>query len=297
MKPLFHLARDPAQNWIVVRVHRVNVPFFKRFGGLSKFSRNVDQPGALDLLVEESGERLVTDRDEVLRGLLGVEGAARVDVADGQLVVREGTGRVVRMSHAEGQVVLRVEAYRSSWNHERSHRVGSLGLSSWAELNPRPLRETVLSHLRVSSESWSPWRVRPACSAAGAWIDGVPIPRVRVDDERDDTLVADMRSTSGQESRDREITMAQAGKIEVAFLHPRDSREFKAEIGGGTTGQKAIDELVKAGFIDAPSANAAYALQLQRTGKSIPLSSPFAAAGVQTGDLVAVTETSAGATA
>lgn len=91
--------------------------------------------------------------------------------------------------------------------------------------------------------------------------------------------------------------MAQSGKIELAFLHPRDSREFKAEIGGGTTGQKSIDELVKAGFIDAPSANAAYALQLQRTGKTIPLSTPFASAGVQSGDVIAVTETSAGARA
>ena len=89
--------------------------------------------------------------------------------------------------------------------------------------------------------------------------------------------------------------MAQASKIEVAFLHPRDCREFRAEVGGGTTGQKAIDELVKAGFIEAPSANAAYALQLQRTGKSIPLSGPLSAAGVQAGDVVAVTETSAGA--
>lgn len=89
--------------------------------------------------------------------------------------------------------------------------------------------------------------------------------------------------------------MAQAGKMEVAFLHPRDSREFKAEVGGGMTGQKAIDELVKAGFIEAPSANAAYALQLQRTGKSIPLSATMASAGVQAGDTIAVTETSAGA--
>lgn len=106
-----------------------------------------------------------------------------------------------------------------------------------------------------------------------------------------------MNTASAHWSGDGEITMAQAGKIEVAFLHPRDSREFKAEIGGGTTGQKAIDELVKAGFLDAPGANAAYALQLQRTGKSIPLSAPVSSAGVQAGDVVAVTETSAGARA
>ena len=89
--------------------------------------------------------------------------------------------------------------------------------------------------------------------------------------------------------------MAQNGKIEVTFLHPRDCREFKAEVGGGMTGQKAVDELVKAGFIEAPSANATYAFQLQRTGKMIPLSSTFGSVGVQAGDVIIVTEISSGA--
>ncbi len=84
-------------------------------------------------------------------------------------------------------------------------------------------------------------------------------------------------------------------KLTLSFLHPRDSREFKAEVGVSTTGRQAIDSLARAGFIEAPSAAKAYALQLQRTGASIPLSSTMGAAGVQTGDVLPVTETSSGA--
>jgi hypothetical protein len=91
------------------------------------------------------------------------------------------------------------------------------------------------------------------------------------------------------------MTTAANAKITAVFLHPRDSREFKAELGPGTTGKQAIDGLVKAGFIEAPSAAKAYALQLQRTGATIPLSSSLVSAGVQDGDILPVTETSAGA--
>ena len=85
------------------------------------------------------------------------------------------------------------------------------------------------------------------------------------------------------------------GKITVKFLHPRDSREFEAEIGAGTTGSQAIDGLVKAAFIEAPGGARAYVLQHQKTGKSIPQSAALATAGVGDKDIVAVTETSAGA--
>lgn len=91
------------------------------------------------------------------------------------------------------------------------------------------------------------------------------------------------------------MTTATNGKITVSFLHPRDSREFKAELGPGTTGKQAIDGLVKGNFIEVPNATRAYALQLQRTGASIPLSASLVSAGVQDADIVAVTETSAGA--
>jgi len=89
--------------------------------------------------------------------------------------------------------------------------------------------------------------------------------------------------------------MANASKATVTFLHPRDSREFKAEVGAATTGTQAVDGLVKANFIEAPGGTRAYSLQHQKTGKSIPLSASLIASGVQDGDAVAVTETSAGA--
>lgn len=89
--------------------------------------------------------------------------------------------------------------------------------------------------------------------------------------------------------------MATNGKMTISFLHPRDCREFKAEIGPATTGAQAIDGLVKSAFVDAPGKDKAYALTLQKTGKTIPTSSALAASGVEDGDTVAVTETSAGA--
>ena len=91
------------------------------------------------------------------------------------------------------------------------------------------------------------------------------------------------------------MTTPTNGKIAAVFLHPRDSREFRAELGQNTTGQQAIDGLVKNKFIEPPGGTRAYALQLQRTGATIPLSSALVAAGVQDGDHLPVTETSAGA--
>lgn len=84
-------------------------------------------------------------------------------------------------------------------------------------------------------------------------------------------------------------------QIKVTFLHPRDSREFVAELGSATTGAAALDGLVKAGFIEAANGSRTYALQMQRTGKSIPLSASLVGNGAQEGEVVAVTETSAGA--
>lgn len=89
--------------------------------------------------------------------------------------------------------------------------------------------------------------------------------------------------------------MATNGKMTVSFLHPRDSREFKAEIGPATTGQQAIEGLVKSNFVEPPGGNRAYALTHQKTGKTIPTSAAIAGAGVEDGDMIAVTETSAGA--
>ena len=40
--------------------------------------------------------------------------------------------------------------------------------------------------------------------------------------------------------------------IPVTFLHPRGGKEFSADIGPDTTGQKAIDGMIAAKFIEPP---------------------------------------------
>jgi hypothetical protein len=76
------------------------------------------------------------------------------------------------------------------------------------------------------------------------------------------------------------------GKISVVFLHPRDERQFSAHIGPATTGNMAIDGLVKAEFISAPTPSAPCALVLQRTGKTIPLHTALMDAGVRAEDTI-----------
>lgn len=83
--------------------------------------------------------------------------------------------------------------------------------------------------------------------------------------------------------------------VPVVFLHPRDGGEFEADIGPTTTGQAAVDGLVQERFFPPPSESVTYALQLQRTGKSIPLSEVLVNAGVAANDRVAVVATQAGA--
>lgn len=80
----------------------------------------------------------------------------------------------------------------------------------------------------------------------------------------------------------------------VTFLHPREGSEFEADISAATTGQNVIDGLVQERFIDAPSDTVSYALQCQRTGKSLPLSTSLLTAGVQASDRVAVVATQSG---
>jgi hypothetical protein len=85
------------------------------------------------------------------------------------------------------------------------------------------------------------------------------------------------------------------GKTTVTFLHPRDSRRYRGEIGPGTTGKQVVNGLVKDKFIEAPGATKAYAIQIQRTGASIPMSASLVSSGVENDDVLAITETSAGA--
>lgn len=82
--------------------------------------------------------------------------------------------------------------------------------------------------------------------------------------------------------------MTRTNTLDVTFLHPRTDRECKAEISVDLTAQQAVDELVKAGFLDAPEQHSWYALDLVRTGRTIPLSTAITSAGVRDGDQLRV---------
>lgn len=83
--------------------------------------------------------------------------------------------------------------------------------------------------------------------------------------------------------------------IPVTFLHPRDGQQYEAEIGPKTTGQMALDGLIRVGFIEAAGAKGAYALQHQRRKCTLPLSATLTGEGVEAADTIAVILTNAGA--
>lgn len=84
--------------------------------------------------------------------------------------------------------------------------------------------------------------------------------------------------------------MAKAKTLDVTFLHPRTDSRFAAEVGLDLTAQQALDELVKARFLDPPISCTFYRLHHQRTGRSIPPSWSMASAGVESGDDLVVSE-------
>lgn len=53
--------------------------------------------------------------------------------------------------------------------------------------------------------------------------------------------------------------------ITVTFLHPRAGKELAVDIGPDTTGQKAIDGMIEAKFLDPAGPKEGYTLQLTRT--------------------------------
>jgi len=89
--------------------------------------------------------------------------------------------------------------------------------------------------------------------------------------------------------------MPSENNITVTFTHPRSSSKLAVEIGTGLTGEKAIEELVKAGFIEASPAGDAYSLVIKRTSRNIPLSVSLVDSGVKDGDVVAIVQASEGA--
>jgi len=83
--------------------------------------------------------------------------------------------------------------------------------------------------------------------------------------------------------------------IAVTFLHPRGGKEFAADIGPDTTGQKAIDGMIEAKFLEPVGAREAYTLQLTRTEKNVPLNASIVASGAKAGDAIAVVAINSGA--
>lgn len=89
--------------------------------------------------------------------------------------------------------------------------------------------------------------------------------------------------------------MTANSKTRITFAHPRDSRTFPVDVGPALTGEKAIEELVKQKFIEAPDKSRGYALALVRTGKQLPMSQALGDVGLQDGDTIAISESNAGA--
>lgn len=85
------------------------------------------------------------------------------------------------------------------------------------------------------------------------------------------------------------------GSIAVTFLHPRAGTDFSADIIAETTGQQALDGMIAAKFLEPASAKEAYALQLTRTGKTLPLNASIVGSGAKANDTIAVVSVNAGA--
>ena len=88
---------------------------------------------------------------------------------------------------------------------------------------------------------------------------------------------------------------APAGTITVTFLHPRGPGKRPIALNRAITGKMAIDGLVSKKFIEPRAKEQAYALVLQRTKDELPLERSLMDAGVEDGDVIQVTELTAGA--
>jgi hypothetical protein len=82
--------------------------------------------------------------------------------------------------------------------------------------------------------------------------------------------------------------------IAIEFMHPHESKSFKAGIGKSTTGAQAIDNLVSADFIDKPARKDQYLLTVQSTNTNIPPSHAIADYA-KDGDVIAIVSPGIGA--
>lgn len=64
--------------------------------------------------------------------------------------------------------------------------------------------------------------------------------------------------------------------IAVEFMHPHESKSFKAAIGKSTTGAQSVDQLVSQGFLEKPVRKDQYLLTVQSTKTNIPPSHAIA---------------------
>lgn len=90
-------------------------------------------------------------------------------------------------------------------------------------------------------------------------------------------------------------TTAPAGTITVTFLHPRGPAKRPIALNRAITGKMAIDGLIQKKFLEARGNTQGYVLVLQRTKEELPMERSLIDAGVEDGDVVQVTEVSAGA--
>ena len=84
-------------------------------------------------------------------------------------------------------------------------------------------------------------------------------------------------------------------KMNVVFLHPRQSGTFAAEIGAETTGEKCLQGLIESNFLEPAPSDQPYEMQVSRTRQQLGKEMTVGNADVQEGDTIAVLQRSYGA--
>lgn len=90
-------------------------------------------------------------------------------------------------------------------------------------------------------------------------------------------------------------TTPATGTIQVTFLHPRGPGKRAISLNRAITGKMAIEGLISKRFIEASATGQGYVLVLQRTKEELPMERSLIDAGLQDGDVIQVSEVSAGA--
>lgn len=83
--------------------------------------------------------------------------------------------------------------------------------------------------------------------------------------------------------------------MRVTFLHPRDSRDFPADVDDDTDGQTCIDNLVTEKFLAPESKDQPYTLTLERTQKQILKTMKMSEAQARDNDTISIIQQERGA--